>query len=194
MKTGKRPHVVAEFAFAGLFGLGAVAPVLGCGFHPAMEVELDTMYPGSLAVAVALRKGAQNGIIDAVATAPGNSEARYDIAVHRLQAFAQTLAASPAAGQLPANFSLGYVESRLWSRFSHEGGRVSVQVHTDGPAKDEAVVLTGEPVVNAILSGKLPVKRAIADGLLVIEGDARKTTAIRQALETVPATGRVSSR
>jgi len=33
-----------------------------------------------------------------------------------------------------------------------------------------AIVLTGEPVLTAVLAGKLSVDRALADGLIVIDG------------------------
>jgi len=40
---------------AGLLCLGAAPAALGCGFHSPLEVQLESMYPGSLSVAVALR-------------------------------------------------------------------------------------------------------------------------------------------
>jgi len=194
MKTEKLRRFIASLALAGLFGAGAVPSAFGCGFHPAMDVELDTMYPGSLSVAVALYKGAENGMINGVAIVPGSSDTGYSIAVQRLQAFAKVLATSPAAAELPASFSLGYVESRLWSRFSQQGGKVRVDVHTDGPSKGEAVVLTGEPVVTAILDGRVSIERALSEGMLVIEGNKRETTAIREALDAMHVSGKMSMR
>jgi hypothetical protein len=135
-----------HYLLAGLLCLGAAPAALGCGFHPAMEVQLESMYPGSLSVAVALRGAADSGVIDAAALeAPGKRAALYSDSVRRLQEFRKALAVSPAAAELPASFSLGYVESHLWARYSLSYGEVRVDVHTDGPAEGEAVVLTGEP-------------------------------------------------
>ncbi|GKS57642.1 hypothetical protein YTPLAS18_11690 [Nitrospira sp.] len=71
-------------------------------------------YPGSFPVAVALRKAADNAVIDAAALeAPCKGTANYDDTVHRLPEFRNQFAASPSAAELPASFSLGYVESQL---------------------------------------------------------------------------------
>jgi hypothetical protein len=98
----------APLALAGLLCLGAAPVAVGCGFHPSMEVELDGMYPSSFPVAVALRRAADSGVIDAAALeAPGKGTARYSDTVRRLQDLRMTLAASTAAAELPASFSKG---------------------------------------------------------------------------------------
>jgi hypothetical protein len=146
-------------------------------------VQLERMYPGSFPVAVALRRAAEKGIIDAAALeATGRGTALYEDSVHRLQELRKALAASPAAAELPASFSLGFVDSQLWTRYSQSNGKVRVDIHTDGPAKGEAVVLTGEPALTEILAGRLSVDRALADGMILIEGGEHEKTAIRHAL------------
>ena len=153
------------------------------------------MYPGSFPVAVALRRAADSGVIDAAALeAPSMGTALYADTVRRLQAFRNTLAASPAAAELPASFSLGYVESRLWSRYSHSGGKIRVDIHTDGPLEGEAVVLTGEPVLTEVLAGRLSVDRALAEGMILIDGNEGEKTAIRQALKATSMANRISRR
>jgi hypothetical protein len=185
----------APLALAGLLCLGAAPVAVGCGFHPSMEVELDGMYPSSLPVAVALRRAADSGVIDAAALeAPGKGTARYSDTVRRLQDLRMTLAASTAAAELPASFSLGYVESRLWSRYSQVGGKVRADVHAEGPFEGEAVVLTGEPVVRELLAGRLSVDRALADGMIVIDGNESEKTAIRHAFVAISAAPKISSR
>lgn len=188
-------HLFTSFALAGLLCLGAASAAIGCGFHPSMEVQLENMYPGSFPVAVALRKAADSGVIDATALeAPGKGTAVYDDTVRRLQAFTKTLAASPTAAELPASFSLGYVESQLWTRYSQSGGQVRADIHTEGPLEGEAVVLTGEPVLTEVLAGRLSVDRALADGMILIEGNETEKTAIRHVLNATSMTNRISSR
>jgi hypothetical protein len=151
------------------------------------------MYPGSFPVAVALRRAADNGVIDAaVLEAASKGTALYVDAVGRLQEFRKALAASPAAGELPASFSLGCVDSQLWTRYSQADGRVRVDIHTDGPAEGEAVVLTGEPVLTEILAGRLSVDRALADGMVLIEGTENEKTAIRCALVATTMANKIS--
>jgi hypothetical protein len=183
------------YLLAGLFCLGSAPTANGCGFHSPLQVQLEGMYPGSLSVAVALRSAADNGVIDAAALEPaGKGAALYSEAVRRLQEFRKTLAASRSAAELPASFSLGYVESHLWSRYSLSDGKIRVDVHTDGPAIGEAVVLTGEPVLTEVLAGRLSVDRALADGLVLIEGDETEKTAIRHALIAMSMANKISRR
>jgi len=183
------------YLLAGWLFLGAVPAAIGCGFHPAMEVPLESMYPGSFSVAVALRNGADHGVIDAQALeAVSMGNAFYGDTVRRLQEFRRALAASPAAAELPASFSLGYVESRLWTRYSQSGGKIRVDIHIDGPAEGEAVVLTGEPVLTEVLAGRLSVDRALADGMILIVGNEGEKTAIRHALKATSVTDRLSKR
>jgi hypothetical protein len=142
------------------------------------------MYPGSFQVAVALRGAADRGVIDAAALeAPSMGTALYADTERRLQEFRKTLAVSPDAAELPATFSLGYVESQLWTRYSQSDGKIRVDIHTDGPVAGEAVVLTGEPVLTEILAGRLSVDRALADGMILIDGNESEKTAIRHALK-----------
>jgi len=180
---------------AGLLCLGAAPAALGCGFHSPLEVQLESMYPGSLSVAVALRQAADSGVIDAAALeAPGKGTAFYSDAVRRLQEFQKALAASPAAAELPARFSLGFVESHLWARYSQSDGSIRVDVHTDGPTDGEAVVLTGEPVLMAVLAGRLSAERALADGLILVQGNESAKAAIRHALIVTPMVNTISRR
>jgi hypothetical protein len=153
------------------------------------------MYPGSFPVAVALRKAADRGVIDATALeAPSKGTALYGDTVRRLQEFRKALAVSRAAAELPASFSLGYVESQLWTRYSHSDGKIRVDIHTDGPVKGEAVVLTGEPVLTAVLAGRLSVDRALAAGMILIDGNKSEKTAIRHALIATSMAHRISRR
>jgi hypothetical protein len=192
---GKCSRLCKQFAIAVLLCLGSAPAAIGCGFHPALEVQLDSMYPGSLSVAVALRNAADSGVIDAATLeAPGKGTAIYSDSVRRLQEFRRVLAASSAAAELPASFSLGYVESQLWTRYSLSDGELRVDVHTDGPAKGEAVVLTGEPVLTEVLAGRLSVDHALADDLILIDGDEMDKTAIRHALIETSMVHRISSR
>jgi hypothetical protein len=118
--------------------------------------------------------------------------ALYVDAVRRLQEFGRALAVSPAAADLPASFSLGCVDSQLWTRYSQFDGKIRVDLHTDGPVKGEAVVLTGEPLLTEILAGRLSVDRALADGMILIEGGENEKTAIRHALIATTMANKIS--
>lgn len=187
-------QLVATLVLSGLLGLGITPAATGCGFH-SLEIEFETMYPGSFPVAMALRKAADRGVINAaVLEEPSKGTASYADTERRLQAFGKILASSRAAAELPANFSLGYVESHLWTRFTQSDGKIRVDIHTDGPVKGEAVVLTGEPVLTEVLAGRLAVDRTLADGMILIDGSESEKTAIRHALKATSKANRLSMR
>jgi hypothetical protein len=76
-----------SLALAGLLCLGVVPAAIGCGFEPPQEVQLESRYPGSLSVAVALRSAAGSGLIDAsTLEAPSTRAALFTDSVHRLHA------------------------------------------------------------------------------------------------------------
>jgi hypothetical protein len=217
--TGRaRMIVAAMFAFSCAASFTA-PPAFGCAFHALQEPQIDGMYPGSLSVAVALRRTADRGVIDATplevprtdagvaidsvhglkvfrkvlaADAGINNSAApealravaalYLRSVRSLQALRKVLAASSYAAELPARFSLGYVESRLWARYARTDSEIRVDIHTNGPAAGEAVMLTGEPAMAEILAGRISIDRALADGLVLIDGSESDRRAIHQAL------------
>jgi hypothetical protein len=195
MKINKSSNSLLTFAMMSLIGLVTSPPVaLGCGFHASMpEVQLGGMYKGALSVAVAVRKATDNGIIDSKAL-EGNdgSEARYNASMRSLQELGNAISASPVTAELPESFSLGFVESSLWSRYTKVNGKISVDIHTDGPQHSETVVLTTEPVLAALLAGKLSAERALADGLIRIEGVKTDQTAIRHAFMETSTTDRLN--
>ena len=183
-----------QHLLAGLLCLAATPAAFGCAFHALPEMRLESMYPGSLSVAVALRKAADGGVIDAAALqTPSRRGALYIDAVRRLHAFKKAIAASPAAAGLPASFSLGYVESWLWSRYSLADGTIRVEIHTDGPAEGEAVVLTAEAIITEMLAGRLSVEHALADGTIRIDANEGDKAAMRRVFDTLSETPRISS-
>ncbi|WP_346915560.1 hypothetical protein [uncultured Roseibium sp.] len=133
-RTGKNLATILAFSFAASL---AAPAAISCGFHNTIpETRLDGMYPGSLSVAVALRNAADRGVIDAAALdAPRNVATLFLNTMPRLQRFRKTLDASATAAELPASFSLGYVESGLWTRFSQSDGKVGIKIHYRWPQR-----------------------------------------------------------
>jgi hypothetical protein len=172
------------------------APAHGCAYHNVIpDAQLDGMYPGSLTVAIALRQAAEGGEIDLDALeGAASGTLPYQDMMLRLHEFAMALAASPSAVDLPSSFTLGYVESRLWTRYSISGGKVRVEIHTDGPSEGEPVLLTGEAALTEMRSGRLPVDRALAEGLVVIDAGESETAALREALIAASQSEQLGSR
>ncbi|MCB0256488.1 MAG: hypothetical protein KDI55_22440 [Anaerolineae bacterium] len=173
---------------AAVLGLACAHSALACGYHGAIGNYLAVMHPDSLVVAVALRQAAEAGTVDysdlAVATRrPG----MYLDVVRRLHQFRSAFTSVAADEDRGLVFSVGLVESGLWTRYDVSGGEAEADIHSEGPREGEAVVLTGDAALKGILSGTLKVDHALATGLVLIEGPEHEQTRIRRALTRLPA-------
>jgi hypothetical protein len=158
---------------------------LACGYHGAMGERLSAMHPGSVQVAVALRRAADSGMLDAKALEEiGRRPALYLETVRRLHAFKRAINRALGANDPAAvpSFSVGLVESALWTRFSPGKAGLRIEVHTEGPGVGETVLLTGEPVLAGLLDGSLPISEAMAQNLIVLDGAPQSLAALRGAL------------
>jgi hypothetical protein len=141
--------------------------VRACGYHGVIGDGFSAQYPGSIAVAIALREAADRGLIDAASLTPTKADLlAYHRAVQRLQKLRDIFASNNVAHA--RSFALLLVESAFWSRYANDQGRMSVDVHVGGPRPGEAVVLTGEAVIAVIEAGKLSWQDALRRGLIVI--------------------------
>jgi hypothetical protein len=131
-------------------------------------------YPRAIEVAAALRDRSNEPILDARLVAPTFVNMMgYHRAVRRLQRLRDSLERAAHDQHLTGpSFSLLLVESGLWSRYMHDGEGVSIAVHTAGPQPTDAIVLTGEAVIEAIASGRLAPDDAFRRGLIVVDGTA----------------------
>jgi len=196
LKGATNRAAVAALTVATAGAMHFAAPAVGCAFHSTIpETQLGGMYPGSLAVAVALREAADGGEIDRSALeGAASGTLPYIDTTRRLREFGMELAAASVAAEMPPSFSLGFVESGLWTRYSYADGKVGVELHTNGPAEGEAVVLTGEPVLTELRAGGLSLDRAMAEGLIVFDASESETVAIGDALTTTFHGERIGSR
>ena len=188
-----RPRPGPAVAAVWLTLMCCASTTLACGYHGTMGERLSAMHPGSVQVAVALRRAADSGVVDGKALDDiGRRPALYLETVRRLHTFKRAfnraidraLGASDP-GVVPP-FSVGLVESGLWTRFSPGAAGLRIEVHTEGPGIGETVILTGEPVLAALLDGDLPISEAMAQSLIVLDGDPQSQAALREALSRLP--------
>ena len=86
--------------------------------------------------------------------------------MRRAQVMLEKLRVALAPGATGESFSLLLVEPGLWARFEGTGAGLRVTLHTAAPAAGEAVVITGEGVLQALLQNKLSAHQALDAGLL----------------------------
>lgn len=175
-------HCLSTALLAGLMATVALPPAAACGYHGTIGNYFSVMYPSSLVVAVALKRASDEGVIDAEATRIGTRQTeQYLDAVRQLHKLETALAKSVSPNDSPTSFSIGFIESGLWTRYSVTGGQVRMEVHVGGPAEGDAVVLTSEPVLARMLSGALLSEDALSRELIVIDAPFTR----QQALHTL---------
>ena len=164
----------ALLAAALLAGLPGAS--LGCGYE-AGPGGITTAHASSIPVALAVRAALDAGRLDPLADAPG------PLALVRangaLRSFSAVLDDAPA--ETPA-VAVVLVEAHLWSRMLTGPGGVRFEAHVNGPAPGDAIVVTSESVLRALLAGKLRWSDALAAGLVVVDAPAEGRARVAQLL------------
>ena len=153
--------------------------VLACGIHdPALLAKgsLNHFYPNALWVTGAIQKARRDGELPPIdrtrLQARGDARKMLDRV-----AFANTLSGLHALGvevqkrngrkQQP-DVAMVVLDTMLWTRFSSRHFDVRQGLHVEGPAPGDLVLVTDEPVVQAIYSGSMSVARAVELGVVRI--------------------------
>jgi hypothetical protein len=169
----------------------AHSAVQACGYHQAtVRIGiLNWFYPNSLHVTGAIWKAQQAGELPwpdterMMATGPYR-KALDAAAFGKIQQALRNLGA--AMGQMTPGdhterFSLVLVEQALWSRFTLGRTWQGVVIDAGGPGDVGLVVVTGEPVIHAMVRGDLALSAAVGSGMVKLYGD---TGLIDQFLST----------
>jgi len=174
----------------------APAPATACAFDNGAPGifgdDFKAVHPKSSVVYFAIMDAIEQGVLDRAAfeaIVPGPAgywRAAGRIAgVHRLMSAAAARVAQPQGA-----ISLVFIESNLWARLTPTAQGFDLVLHTPAAGEGDAVVLTSESGLAAVLDGRLPVKLALERGLIAIDGaDGERTRElIVAALEqTAPA-------
>ena len=139
----------------------------------------EVSYPGSIQVAVAVASARRDGIIP-----PANTESVSNIIrLQRMLADLKHLRSRLVDGHgATESFSLLLVGPGLWSNFYVSGSMILGQYHVSGPLANEAIVLTSDAILKALLSGDLSIYQATELGLITFSGE--NADAIRYTFES----------
>ena len=66
------------------------------------------------------------------------------------------------------------VEQALWSRFTVNQTFQGVVVDAEGPGDKDLVVVTGDPVIHAMVRGNLTLSVAVASGMVKLYGEPER--------------------
>ena len=168
---------LASVCIAGQIGVAAA-----CNYDGAAGTAAK--YPRAVEVTTALRDRSNAPILDTRLVAPTFANMLgYHRAVRRLQRLRELLERAVREERLAGpGFSLVLVEAGLWSRYMPDAEGVSIAVHTAGPQPADALVFTGEAVIEAIASGRLAADDAFRRGLIVVDGTAGATREVSALL------------
>jgi hypothetical protein len=150
----------------------AIGPAFACSYDGVSTAALAARYPRSSEVAAALRSASNAQVLDRQLVAPTFVNMMgYHRAVGRLQRLRDSLERAVHEQKLSGpGFALLLVEAGLWTRYVLDAEGVSITAHASGPQPADALVFTGEAVIEAITGGRLSVDEAFRRGLIVIDG------------------------
>lgn len=168
---------------------------LACGFEDpksaaAARGVLNWAFPDSLHVSTAVWQAQAAGILDRDQTpAAIKALVGYQKVTEKLSAFRDGLAAGLNGHAVPP-MSVVMLGPMLWTRFQPDGMGVAMATHASGPASGDAVIVTDEPVIAAVVDGRLTPRDARKLGLLRLYGPAASVTKVANWLDSWPETSR----
>jgi hypothetical protein len=180
-----RPRILAVAAFLA----AAVAPpgAVACGYENPNDLALGMLnwvFPKALYVRTALSQAEKSGILP-----PRPAKSTKDLFGGGFRRAAASMyglggrlkAAAPAIGGGPS-FSVVLIPAVMWTRYTPSAAGYSVQIHADGPAKGDVVIVTDEKVVRALVEGSLDAVAAESYGLVRFYGPADRQDQVRVTL------------
>ena len=166
----------------------SAGPALACGFENPNNVAfqrgmLNFAFPRALWVSTAVWQAQEAGILERDTVLAGNRALLgFRRASDALSTVARDLDAE--ARPLPA-FTLVMIGPVLWTRFAAAGGGIIATPHVQGPSPGDVVVVSDEPVILALASGRIGGSLALDQGLIRIYGEPAKVATLDTALRRI---------
>lgn len=147
---------------------------LACGYHGSLGDGFSAQHPLSIDVALAVRQAIDSEVLAKPTALP--AFLALNRASRTLDQFREAL------GTAPQSMALLLVEAGLWTRYHLDNDRLRFDPHVSGPHSGDAVIVTAEPVVVALLEGRISFEQAIVNGLLVIADQEHRAQPTNAAL------------
>ena len=170
---------------AALTAFLAFAPMaLSCGYEDPNSAViqrgvLNFAYPEALHVIGALTRARMAGMVETTTGEAVKGDlfgSQFHKTAKMLHQLGDALSADPDGDLV---FSMLLIEPMLWTRFAVRDGRVVTSVHTDGPARGDAVVIATEAALPEIVAHRLTPDEAFELGLMRLYGDPTKLGGFR---------------
>ena len=168
----------------------AVAPAAwACGYHDPSSVNrgiLNWVYTNALYVGTAVWMAQRDGVIPRdEGPAAVKALFGYQKTVARLATFRDRLSGALDVRTVPA-FSIVLLGPMLWTRFEPTGTVLTMTSHADGPSNGDVVIVTDEPVVAALVDGRVTPQAAREMGLMRLYGAPDRIEDVTSWLDHLP--------
>lgn len=201
----REPGVFSAWSRSALAVLGvtvllANAPsACACGYHDPSKLGLGMInwaYPDALHVRTAVWMAQRDGVLERapipIADDPTSANHRFQQALRlrEVQMQLDGLRAALARGRgeaSPPGFALLLMGPLLWARFEPVDDTLHLQPHAAGPAPGDVVVVSDEPVLAALVGGRLSPHAARERGLLRLYGSAPASEQVAAWLDRLDA-------
>ena len=179
----RRRIAIGRLAAAAIAAVSVeISAAHACNYHDTVGLSqgiLNWVYPDSLHVRTAVSMAQNAGLLPRRKSSPGAQKLLgYHKAVSLLKRFNDQLGETEKAQANAPAFSLLFFEAMLWSRFAETATGTGVSPHTSGPQTGDVVVITDEPVIDAILDGRLAPSQARRLGLVRLYGKHEAVVAL----------------
>lgn len=175
--------------------LGASFAAQACGYHDPANTSvgmLNWAYPDAMHVRTAVWMAQADGRLTRREPEPDADPQsvtfRFQQSIRlrdtqaRLDGLRGRLDTALAGQPMPA-FAVVLIGPMLWTRFESAEGTVNMVPHATGPARDDVVIVTDEPVVAALAEGRITVREARAQGLVKTYGTSENVVRLSALLD-----------
>lgn len=175
--------------------LGASFAAQACGYHDPASASLGMLnwaYPDALHVRTAVWMAQAKGRLARLDPLPDadpqsvtfrfEQSIRLRDAQSRLDELRTRVHITLAGQPMPA-FAVVLIGPMLWTRFESAEGTMNMVPHATGPARDDVVIVTDEPVVAALAEGRLTAREARAQGLVKTYGTSENVVRLSALLD-----------
>jgi hypothetical protein len=148
---------------------------------------MNWVYPNSLYVQTAVWQAEDAGILPSRAAEPTKDLFAYQHIAQAMRAFGERITkVNSPTGEMPT-FSIVLIDTLLWTRFVRGADGYAAEVHADGPAPNDVVVVTAGKVMLSLREGTLTPRVAYDRGLIRLYGEPTAVATVKKHFDRIPA-------
>jgi hypothetical protein len=173
--------------FCALISLGGVAH--SCGYHNSVDLArgmLNWVYPNSLYVRTAVWQAEDAGVLPKRASEPRKDLFAYHRIAMTMRTYGELMTKAHFAPGEMQGLSVLLIESVLWTRFVRTTEGYSVEIHAEGAAPNDVVMVTDDKVMISLVDGTITPRFAREHGLIRLYGSSGSIENVADRLDRVP--------